>query len=104
MSTLPIDRVCVADRLYLFVDTVNCMDATLPAMAIGIFVDDREKRAAMANATWLQPALVHVDDGRGVQVERTFGVRAQVSNVDIIQAQAAFASARLKQQDMTRFF
>lgn len=104
LSTLPIDKVYVSDRLYLSIEGVACMDSKLPALGIGIFVDDQSKRAEMAAAKWLQPVRVEVSEGRVVSVDREIGTRVPVTGSDIITALASVAKAKLKQQDMSRFF
>ncbi|WP_298601338.1 hypothetical protein [uncultured Zoogloea sp.] len=104
LSTLPIDKVYVSDRLYLSIEGVACMDSKLPALGIGIFVDDQAKRAEMAAAKWLQPVRVEVSEGRVVSVDREIGTRVPVTGSDIITALASVAKAKLKQQDMSRFF
>lgn len=104
LSTLPIDKVYVSDRLYLSIEGVACMDSKLPALGIGIFVDDQAKRAEMAAAKWLQPVRVEVSEGRVVSVDREIGPRVPVTGSDIITALASVAKAKLKQQDMSRFF
>jgi hypothetical protein len=103
-STLPIKKAFVSDRLYLSVDSVACMDSKLPAIGIGIFVDDSAKRALMAQAKWLKLARVHVSDGRVVGVERELGSKIPLDGSDIIKTLAADHAAKLKQKDMSRFF
>lgn len=104
LSTLPIDKVYVSDRLYLSIEGVACMDSKLPALGIGIFVDDQAKRAEMAAAKWLQPVRVEVSEGRVVSVDGEIGTRVPVTGSDIITALASVAKAKLKRQDMSRFF
>lgn len=104
MSTLPLDKAYVSDRLYLSIEGVACMDSKLPALGIGIFVDDQAKRQEMAVAKWLQPVCVHVSEGKVLSVDREIGPRVPVSGVDIIGALASVARDKLKQQDMSRFF
>ena len=104
LATLPIDKVFVSDRLYLSIESVACMDSKLPALGVGIFVDDQAKRAEMAAAKWLQPVRVVVSDGRVASVDREIGARVPVTGTDIIGALASVAKAKLKQQDMSRFF
>ncbi len=104
LATLPIDKVYISDRLYLSIEGVACMDSKLPALGIGIFVDDQAKRAEMAAAKWLQPVRVEVSEGRVVSVDREIGTRVPVTSSDIISSLQAVAKAKLKQQDMSRFF
>lgn len=104
MATLPLDKAFVSNRLYLSIEGVACMDSKLPALGLGIFVDDQAKRKTMAAAKWLQPVQVRVADGRVVGVDRHIGQRVPVDGTDIIGALATAAKAKLKQQDMSRFF
>lgn len=104
LACMPIDRVYVSDRLYLSIDGVACIDNKLPALGLGVFVDDQEKRARMAKAKWLQPMLVKVGDGQVVAVERELGAPIAVSGADIVGSLAAVAGAKIKQQDISRFF
>lgn len=104
MSMLPIDKVYVSDRLYLSIEAVACMDGKLPALGIGIFIDEPAKRAAMAAAKWLQPIRVRVAEGRVERVEGEVGTRVPVVASDIVGALASAAKAKLRQQDVSRFF
>jgi hypothetical protein len=104
MSYMPLDKAYVSDRLYLSIEGVACMDSKLPPLGIGLFVDDVAKRRKMALAKWLQPVQVKVQNGSVSAVERQLGPRIPVVGADIIAALAAVAEAKLKQQDMSRFF
>lgn len=104
MSTLPLDKAFVSNRLYLSTEGVACMDSKLPALGLGIFVDDQAKRKAMSAAKWLQPVQVRIAEGRVVAIDRQIGTRIPVAAADIIGALAAVAKDKLKQQDMARFF
>lgn len=104
MASMPLDKAYVSDRLYLAVEGVACMDSKLPPLGIGFFVDDQVKRKQMAAAKWLQPMQVRVQGGSVVVVERKIGAKIPVSNADIIASLSAVAQAKLKQQDMSRFF
>lgn len=104
MATMPFDCAYVSDRLYLSVEGVACMDAKLPLLALGIFVDDPVKLAAMSAARFVQPTRVHVRDGRIAEVGRAFGLGFPVKQGDIIKHLIAAAKQKLRQQDMGRFF
>jgi hypothetical protein len=104
MATLPLDQAYVSDRLYLTVEGVACIDSKLPALGLGVFVDDQAKRKQMAAAKWLQLVRVQVGDGRVIAVDSEFGSRIPVTGADIIGALAAAGQAKLKQQDISRFF
>lgn len=104
MAAMPFDCAYVSDRLYLSVEGVACMDAKLPPLALGIFVDDPVKRAAMSAARFVQPTRVHVRDGRIVEVGRAFGLGFPVKQGDVIKQLVVAAKEKLRQQDMGRFF
>lgn len=104
LTAMPFSTAYVSDRLYLAVDGVACMDNKLPPLAIGIFMDDHEKRNQMAAAKWLQAVEVNVRDGRVAEVGEAVGGRVPVVAADIIAAMSIAAEAKLKQRDMGRFF
>lgn len=104
MAAMPFDCAYVSDRLYLSVEGVACMDAKLPPLALGIFVDDPVKRAAMSAARFVQPTRVHVRDGRIAEVGRAFGLGFPVKQGDVIKQLVVAAKEKLRQQDMGRFF
>lgn len=104
MAAMPFDCAYVSDRLYLSVEGVACMDAKLPPLALGIFVDDPVKRAAMSAARFVQPIRVHVRDGRIAEVGRAFGLGFPVKQGDVIKQLVVAAKEKLRQQDMGRFF
>jgi len=104
MSVMPFDCAYVSDRLYLSVEGVACMDAKLPPLALGIFVDDPAKRANMAATKFVQPIRVKVRDGRVTEVGRAFGLGFPVRQGDVVKQLAVAAKEKLRQQDMGRFF
>lgn len=104
MAAMPFDCAYVSDRLYLSVEGVACMDAKLPPLALGIFVDDPVKRAAMSAARFVQPIRVYVRDGRVAEVGRAFGLGFPMKQGDVIKQLVMAAKERLRQQDMGRFF
>lgn len=104
MAAMPFDCAYVSDRLYLSVEGVACMDAKLPPLALGIFVDDPVKRAAMSAARFVQPTRVQVRDGRIAEVGRAFGLGFPVKQGDVIKQLVVAAKEKLRQQDMGRFF
>lgn len=104
VSCMPFDKAYVSDRLYLAVESVNIMDNKMPQLVLGFFVDDQQKRQQMASAKWLQPVRVRAEGGRVVAVEREFGQRVPLVSMDIISALSQASNAKLKQQDMSRFF
>jgi len=94
----------VSDRLYLAVEGVACIDAKLPSLALGIFVDDPSKRNAMSATKFVQPTRVHVRDGKVVDVGRAFGIGFPVKQGDVIKQLVGAAKEKLRQQDIGRFF
>lgn len=104
LAAMPIEKAYVADRLYLAIDGVACMDGKLSRLAIGIFADDQNKRARLATAKWLQVVKVRVDAGRVVGVEQNIGGRIPLVRQDVVSGLAEAAKMRLQQQDMSRYF
>jgi len=104
LSTLPVEKVYISDRLYLYVEGVPCMDSKLTTLGIGIFVDDAEKRQLMAKAKWCQPVRMSVEDGAVQSIGRPLGQRIPMETKDIERALVAVADAKRKSGDMARFF
>ena len=104
LSAMPIEKAYVSDRLYLSVEGVGCMDSKLPALGIGVFMDDQRKRNQIAAAKWLQIVRVQVRDGSVYAVEETLGPRLALTRQDIVTGLTDAAKAKLQQQDMSRFF
>ena len=104
MAAMPFDCAYVSDRLYLSVEGVACMDAKLPPLALGIFVDDPAKRNAMSAARFVQPVRVYVRDGKIAEVGRAFGLGFPMKQGDVIKQLVVAAKEKLRQQDMGRFF
>lgn len=103
-AAMPFEKAYISDRLFLSIESVGCIDSKLPALGLGIFADDSRKREQMARAKWLQAIRVRVADGRVIAVEQNLGPRIPLLRQDIISGLAETAQARLKQQDMSRFF
>ena len=104
LSAMPVEKAYVSDRLYLSVEGVGCMDSKLPALGIGVFMDDQRKRNQIAAAKWLQIVRVQVRDGSVYAVEETLGPRLALTRQDIVTGLTDAAKAKLQQQDMSRFF
>ncbi len=104
IATMPFDKAYISDRLYLFVEGVNCMDNKLPDLAIGIFLDDSRKRSAIESCRSLQPVRMEARNGRVTTIGASFGSRVPVVKGDIIADLAAQSQAKLKQQDISRYF
>jgi len=104
MAVMPFDCAYVSDRLYLSIEGVACMDAKLPPLALGIFVDDPAKIAAMSAARFVQLIRVYVRDGKVSEVGRAIGLGFPLKQGDIVQYLIEAAKENLRQQDMGRFF
>jgi hypothetical protein len=104
LTAMPFDCLYVADRLYLTVEGVACMNAVMPTLSLGIFVDDTAKLSAMAACKFVQPTHVTVDDGRVATVGQSCGDRFRVKTGDVIKQLAAADKAKLSTQDASRFF
>lgn len=104
MSHMPFVGAYLSDRLYLAVDSVACMDARLPDIAIGIFVDEPRKRALMSQAKYLQLLRVNASEGRVVDVGRAIGLGVPLKHKDVVEQLVISAREKLRQQDIGRFF
>lgn len=104
LLAMPFDCAYVSDRLYLTVEGVACMDAKMPPLSLGIFIDEAKKRASMAACKFVQPTRVTVLDGRVADVGRALGLGFPVKQGDVIKQLAVAEKAKLRQQDMGRFF
>jgi len=103
-SVMPFECAYVSDRLYLYVNGVSCMDAKMSSIGIGIFVDDLKKRQHLAQAKWIKPVHVFVENGQVTKIGAPLGQRFPIRKEDIISSLVAAAKNRLKQQDLARFF
>ena len=101
---MPFECAYVSDRLYLCVQGVGCMDAKMPPLTLGIFVDDSKKRALMSTALIVQPVRVTVRDGAVDEVGRAVGVAFPMKTGDIIKQLVLTAREQPRQQDMGRYF
>lgn len=104
MSAMPFVNAYVSDRLYLSVDSIQCMDSKLSAMAIGIFVDDREKLKLMAQCKSVQLIGVNISNGYVATVGQPMGQIFSLENTDIVQSLRQFTEKKQQQQDLGRFF
>lgn len=104
LAAMPFEKAYVADRIYLAVEGVGCMDSKLPRLGIGIFADDQSKRAKIGTAKWLQIIKIRVEDGCVRGVEKAIGARIPLVRQDVVTGLAEAAKSRLQQQDMSRFF
>ncbi|MBV6747205.1 hypothetical protein [Xanthomonas vasicola] len=103
-ASMPFDNAYVSDRLYLAVEEVACMDAKLPPLALGIFIDDSRKRAAMQAAKYLQPVRVTVKDGRVADVGRALGLVVPLKQGDVVKQLVAAEADKIKAKDIGRWF
>ncbi|WBM32210.1 hypothetical protein [Pseudomonas sp. NY11382] len=104
VSNMPFEAAYVSDRLYLSVNGVNFMDSRMPALALGIFVDDAGKRARMAAARFVQCVQVAVRDGYVVEVGELCGEPVEMRQGDVVRQLRETRQAKVQQQDMGRFF
>lgn len=104
MASMPFDSAYVSDRLYLSVEGVSCMDAKLPSLILGIFVDDPVKRAAMSKARFVQLTRVEVREGLVEGVGGAYGLGFPMRSGDVVKQLAAAEKEKLRQADVGRFF
>lgn len=103
-SYMPFEAAYVSDRLYLSVEGVNVMDARLPALALGIFVDEGRKRALMARARFVRFVQVSVRDGCVQEVGAPCSEAFEMRSGDVVRQLRETRQAKAQQQDMGRFF
>ncbi|MGA9660309.1 MAG: hypothetical protein WBQ92_01330 [Pseudomonas alloputida] len=103
-SCMPFEAAYVSDRLYLSVEGVNFMDSRMPPLALGIFVDEGEKRARIAAARFVQLIQVSVCDGYVVEVGEPCGDPVEMRPGDVVRQLRETRQAKVQQQDMGRFF
>lgn len=104
MAAMPFECAYVSDRLYLSVEGVVCMEAKLPPLVLGIFVDDNSKRIAMAGKKFMQPIRVKARDGQIVEVGEFLGTKFPIKPGDVIKELVTKEKEKLRQQDISRFF
>lgn len=104
VAFMPFQAAYISDRLYLSVEAVSLMDARIPALSLGIFVDESSKRALMASAREVRFVQVIVRDGYVVEVGEPIGEPVEIRQGDVVQQLKERQQARIKQQDMGRFF
>ncbi|MBP2260272.1 hypothetical protein [Pseudomonas sp. BP8] len=103
-SFMPFQAAYVSDRLYLSVEGVNFMDGRMPPLTLGIFVDESSKRALMARAEFVRFVQVSVRDGYVVEVGEPCGEPIEMRSGDVVRQLQDTRQAKVKQQDMGRFF
>jgi len=104
MAAMPFDCAYVSDRLYLCVTGVSLMDVHFPPIALGIYVADTQKRAQLSQGHFVQPIDIEVENGSVVDVGRAYGVSFPVRQGDVTRGLLEAARARMRAQDMSRFF
>ncbi|MNH41938.1 hypothetical protein D3C79_1035330 [compost metagenome] len=80
------------------------MDTRMPPLALGIFVDEGEKRVLMAAARFVQLVQVSVRDGYVVEVGQPCGEPVEMRPGDVVRQLRETRQAKVQQQDMGRFF
>lgn len=104
IAAMPFEAAYVTDRLYLSVEGVACMDSRMPPLALGVFVDEARKRQLMASAEVIQPVRVWVENGVVIEVGDSVGQPIPILEGDIVRQLFEAQQAKLRQQDMGRFF
>ena len=89
---MPFDAAYVSDRLYLVVNGVQTLGNKIPRMALGIFLDDDYKRAAIASAHSVQGISVAAAGGEIVEIGDT-GAEIPLQRADVATACAAIDQA-----------
>lgn len=103
-SVLPFEAGYISDRLYLNVDAVQFTGNTLPALALGIYVDSEAKRRAIAQATAVQGVRMSVRNGHVANVGQSCGAAFPMRKGDVVKQLVDQAREKLRASDMGRFF
>jgi len=103
VSWMPFDAAYVSDRLYLAVNSAAVFNSKIPSLAIGIYVDGADKRAAMGLARRVQPYAMTVREGVVTHVGGDMGRAIPMERGDVVPALHAAAKARTTQRDLSRF-
>lgn len=104
MADMPFDCAYVSDRLYLCVTGVSLMEVHFQPLALGIQISDARKRAQLTQARFVQPVAIEVEDGAVAAVGRAYGLGFPIREGDVTEGLLQAAKARMKAQDMSRFF
>lgn len=104
LALMPFETAYVSDRLYLSTQGVQCLDVALPALTVGIFCDQREKREQMAQCSHVVPVEIRVAAGSVADAAPPSGQGVPISPKDVVAALQDEASAQQNRRDLTRFF
>lgn len=105
MASMPFVQAYLSDRLYLMVEGVDCMDAKLPPVTLGIFVDLSSKLQAMQAANHIELVAMVVDDGEGYGSDHRLGQDLIPVAVKDVVHEARLRRSRNKiDKDHSRFF
>ncbi len=104
MADMPFDSAYVSDRLYLCVSGVSLMEVNFQPLALGIQISSAEKRLQLQQGRFVQPVQIEVENGAVAAVGRAHGLGFPVQQGDITHGLLEAAKARMKAQDMSRFF
>lgn len=104
LSAMPFDSAYVSDRLYLSTEGAQAMDVNLPPITIGIWCDQRAKREAMAQASYVVPVDMTVYEGQITEVGRPTSMGIKIKQGDVVTALNDAARARQNSRDLARYF
>jgi len=104
IADMPFDCDYLSDRLYLCVTGVSLMEVHFPPIALGIQVSDPQKRAQISQGRFVQPVGIAVANGSVERVGRPYGLGFPIKQGDVTAGLLAASVARMRAQDMSRFF
>ncbi|WP_323025716.1 hypothetical protein [Castellaniella sp.] len=104
MADMPFDSAYVSDRLYLCVTGVSLMEVNFQPLALGIQISSPEKRLQLRQCRFVQPVQIEVENGAVAAVGGDYGPGFPIRQGDVIDGLLEAAKARVKAQDMSRFF
>lgn len=102
-TAMPFDMAYVTDRLYLRVRSTAVLSTKIPALTIGIYVNDKRKLAEMMEATFLEARRVEARDGVVVAVGGSLGAPLRVCTDDLIADLRREQRESQHQLDVNRF-
>lgn len=103
-NVMPFSFAVLSDRLYLLVDSVQCLGKKIPALGLGIFVDNDWKIEQLKKANKIQFISIKAEEGEVIEVGKTFGDEVDLYHEDVIQFLKARTEQGVSDLDLNRLF
>lgn len=104
LATMPFETAHVSDRLYLSTPGVQCLDVDLPALTVGIFCDQRDKREQMAACSHVDPVEIRVAAGQVTDVGSPVGQGIPIRPGDVVADLQQQSRLQQDRSNLSRFF